>query len=120
MNDNINLSPNEKNLLTEVLYDERKDLAKKHQDTKPIDNLIDKTLGRVTLYHKDEKVVSLSDGIGDEYITIGGIFKSEHGRFTVQDIDGRKIKINGNWYHKSEFEPATVTKFKGKHRGTER
>lgn len=120
MNGNINLNSNEKNLLTEVLYNERRDLAKKHQDTKPIDNLIDKTLGRVTLYHKDEKVVSLSNGVSDEYITIGSIFESDHGRFIVQDIDGRKIKINGNWYHKSEFEPATVTKFKGKHRGAER
>ncbi len=117
MNDNVNLSPGEKNLLTEVLYDERKDRVKNHQDTRPIDNLIDKTLGRVTLHRKDEKVVCLSNGVGIEYIAIGGIFESEHGRFKVQDIDGSKVKINGNWHHKSEFEPATVTQFKGNQRG---
>jgi len=119
MSDNINLSPREKNLLTEILYDERKERSKNNIDTRPIDNLIDKALGRVTLYHRDDKVLSLSDGNINADISIGGIFESEHGRFTVQDIDGKKVKVNGNWHLKSEFEPAAVIQFKG-HRGMER
>lgn len=120
MNDNINLSANEKNLLTEILYDEKKERAKHHKDIRPIDNLIDKALGRITLYRRDEKVVSMFNGSGKENISIGGIFESEHGRFKVQDINGNKMKIDGNWYHKTEFEPATVTQFKGKVRGMDR
>lgn len=100
MSDNINLSPREKNLLTGILYDEKHERSRKHMDTQPID--------------------CLSDGCGvSADISIGGVFESEHGRFTVQDIDGKKIKVNGNWYMKSEFEPATVTRFKG-HMGMER
>jgi hypothetical protein len=113
MSDNINLNPREKNLLTEILYDERKERSKNHMDTRPIDNLIDKALGRVTLYRRDDKVLSLSDVDKSADISIGGVFESEHGRFTIQDIDGSKIKVGGLWYHKSEFEPATVTQFKG-------
>jgi len=120
MSDNINLSPKEKNLLTEILYDEKKQRAKQHKDTRPVDNLIDKALGRITLYSKNEKVVSLFNGFSHEDISKGGIFESEHGRFKVQDIDGSKLKINGNWYHKAEFEPAVVTKFKGKVKGMDR
>jgi hypothetical protein len=104
-------------LLTEILYDEKKERVKHNKDIRAIDNLIDKTLGRVSLYHKDDKVVCMHNGIGYEDITIGGILESEHGRFKIQDIDGSKMKINGNWYHKSEFEPAIVIKFKGRHRG---
>ena len=120
MSDSINLSPREKNLLTEILYDERKERSKNHMDTRPIDNLIDKALNRITLRHKDEKVVSLSDGDVSAEISIGGIFKSEHGTFSIEDIDGNKIKIKGRWYHKSEFEPAAVTQFKSNVRGIDR
>lgn len=120
MSGNINLNAGEKNLLTEILYDEKKERARNHRDTRPVDNLIDKTLGRVTLYRGDKQVVSVFNGIGNEDISIGGIFESEHGRFKVQDIDGQKIKVNGNWYHKSEFEPAIVTRFSGKLRGMDR
>lgn len=120
MSDNINLSLKEKNLLTEILYDEKKQRAKHHQDTRPVDNLIDKALGRITLYRNNEKVVSLSNGVTNEDISKGGVFESEHGRFTVQDIDGNKLKINGNWYHKAEFEPAIVAKFRGKVKGMDR
>lgn len=120
MNDSINLSPREKNLLTEILYDERKERSESHMDTRPIDNLIDKALNRITLLRTDEKVVSLSDGDGSADISLGGIFESEHGTFSVQDIDGNKIKVQGCWYHKSEFEPAAVTQFKGNVRGIDR
>lgn len=120
MSDSINLSPREKNLLTEILYDERKERAKNHMDTSPIDNLIDKALGRITLHRTEDKVVSLYNGDGSEKISIGGVFESEHGRFRVQDIEEQKIKVNGHWYHKSEFEPAIVRQFKAHTRGMER
>lgn len=120
MSDNINLSAREKNLLTEILYDEKRERSKKHMDTRPIDSLIDKALGRITLYHTDEKIVSLSDGDTSADISVGGTFESEHGRFSVQDINGSKIKVGGLWYHKSEFEPAVVTQFKGNVRGMDR
>jgi hypothetical protein len=120
MSDNINLNPREKNLLTEILYDEHRERSKNHMDTRPIDNLIDKALGRVTLYRRNEKVLSLSDGCGTADISVGGVFESEHGRFVVQDIDGSKIKVGGLWYHKSEFEPAIVMQFKGKAQGLDR
>jgi hypothetical protein len=112
MSDNINLSPREKNLLTEILYDERKEWSKNHMDTSPIDILIDKALGRITLHRMNDKVLSLYNGDGSSDISIGGVFESEHGRFRVQDIDGSKIKVKGCWYHKSEFEPAIVRQFK--------
>jgi len=120
MSDSINLSPREKNLLTEILYDERKERSKNHMDTSPIDNLIDKALGRITLHRTDDKVVSLFNGDGSSDISIGGVFESEHGRFRVQDIEEQKIKVNGHWYHKSEFEPAIVRQFKAHTRGMER
>lgn len=120
MSDNINLSPREKNLLTEILYDERKERSKNHMDTRPIDSLIDKALGRITLHRMDDKVVSLNNGDGNSKISVGGVFESEHGRFSVQDIEEQKIKVNGRWYHKSEFEPAIVRQFKGKAQGLDR
>jgi hypothetical protein len=120
MSDSINLSPREKSLLTEILYDQRKERSKNHIDTRPIDNLIDKALGRITLHRRDDKVLSLSDGEASADISVGGVFESEHGRFAVQDIDGNKIKVGGLWYHKSEFEPAIVTQFKAHVRGPER
>ncbi len=66
---NINLSPKEKNLLTEILYDEKKQRAKHHKDIRPVDNLIDKALGRITLYRKNEKVISLFNGFSHEVIS---------------------------------------------------
>lgn len=120
MSDNINLSPREKNLLTEILYDEKQVRSRKHMDTWPIDSLIDKALGRVTLHRREDKVLSLSDDYGvSTDISIGGTFESEHGMFSVQDIDGCRVKVGGLWYQKSEFEPATVTSFRG-HMGMER
>ena len=65
-------------------------------------------------------IIHLNNGVGYENITKGGILESEHGRFKVQDIDGNKLKINGNWYHKSEFEPAIVTRYKGRVKEVER
>ena len=120
MSDSINLNQAEKNLLTEILYNEKKTLLKHYKDTRTIDNLIDKTLGRISLHRKDEKMISLFNGIGYEDIAIGGTFESEHGEFKIPDVFNNRIKISGNWYHKSEFDPAIVTKFKGRHRGLER
>ena len=120
MSDSINLSTQEKNLLTEILYDEKNDRAKHHQDTRPVDKLIDKTLGRITYRRKSEKVIEIFNGSSYESVSIGGIIESEHGRFKVQDIDGIKLKIKGNWYHKNEFEPAIVSQYKGKLKGIDR
>ena len=120
LNESINLSTKEKNLLTEILYDEKEDRVKHRQDTRPIDNLIDKTLGRVTYRRKSEKIVELFNGSNYESVSVGGVIESEHGRFKIQDIDYNKLKIKGNWYHKNEFEPAIVTQFKGKIKGMNR
>ena len=120
MNENINLTQSEKNLLTEILYDEKKDRVKHRQDTKSIDNLIDKTLGRITYHRRSEKVIELFNGSNYESVSVGGVIESEHGRFKIQDIDDNKLKIKGNWYHKNEFEPAIVTQFKGKVKGMDR
>lgn len=120
MSDSINLSTKEKNLLTEILYDEKKDRAKHNQDTRPVDNLIDKTLGRVTYRRNGEKAIRIFNGSTYDNISIGGILEGEHGRFKVQDIDGNKLKVKGNWYHKNEFEPATVAQYKGKVKGMDR
>lgn len=103
------------------LYNERKDKIRKKLDTADIDNQIDKVLGRVTLHKKNEKIVSLFDGDGYQSITKGGKFQSEHGIFTVEDIkDKQHIKVNGQWHHKLEFEPATVLSFKGQAKGKAR
>lgn len=102
------------------LYDERKHLSKNHLDTCEINTQIDKVLGRITPHKQSEKVVSSFNGIGYEDILKGGIFESEHGKFKVTDIEGHRIKINGNWYHKAKFEPAIVTKFKGRLKSNER
>ena len=54
-------------------------------------------------------------------ISKGGKFESEHGVFTIEDIDGdSNIKVNGNWHHKSEFEPATVLRYKSNEKSLER
>ena len=120
MSDNLNLNTKEKNLLTEILYDEKEDRAKHHQDTRSIDNLIDKALGRVTYRRRSEKVIELFNGSNYESVSVGGVIESEHGRFKVQDIDDNKLMIKGNWYHKNEFEPAIVTQYKGKVKGMDR
>ena len=96
------------------LYSERKELTKRNQDTSKIDQQIDNVLGRITLHKKSDKIIKLFDGKKNICISTGGQFKSEHGVLSVQDIDGdSNIKVNGNWHHKSEFEPATVLRYKG-------
>ena len=117
MSGNINITENEKNLLTEMLYDEKKYRAKHHKDTRVVDNMIDKVLGRITLHKKSETTVSLFNGEGYSEIAKGGKFQSEHGTFVVQDIDEHRIKVNENWHHKAEFEPANVLQFKGRNIG---
>lgn len=113
MSDNLNLTKREKNELTGILYDEKKDRAKHNKDTRAIDNMIDKVLGRVTLHKKSEMTVSLFNGESYSKIAKGGTFQSEHGTFIVQDIiDEHRIKVNGNLHHKAEFEPASVLRFK--------
>ena len=103
------------------LYGERKELVRNQQDTSEIDRQIDNVLGRVTLHKKSDKVVSLFDGQKQNRIAKGGKFQSEHGTFTVEDIEGdSNIKVNGNWHHKSEFEPATVLKYKSNEKSMER
>ena len=100
------------------LYNERKKLIRNKQSTGDIDRQIDKVLGRVTLHKKS---ISLFDGETQNQILKGGKFQSEHGTFTVEDIDGdSNIKVNGNWHHKSEFEPATVIRYKSKEKSFER
>lgn len=95
------------------LYKKRENLAKNNSDLTDIDSQIDKGLGRITLHKRNEKVLSLFNGVGYENISKGGILESEYGKFKVTDIDGRRIKNNDNWHHKAEFEPAVVTQFKG-------
>ena len=103
------------------LYGERKELVRNQQDTSEIDRQIDSVLGRVTLHKKSDKVVILLDGEKQNRIAKGGKFKSEHGVFTVEDIDGdSNIQVNGNWHHKSEFEPATVLRYKSNEKSLER
>ena len=102
------------------LYDRREDLARNNIDLTDVDSQIDKVLGRVTLHKRNEKIVDLFNGVNYEKISKGGIFESEHGMFKVQDIKDEQIKINGNWHHKAEFEPAIVIKFKGRLKSTER
>lgn len=103
------------------LYSERKELIKRKQDTSEIDWQIDNVLGRITLHKKSDKVVQLFDGEKHKRISKGGQFQSEHGVFSVQDIDGdSNIKVNGNWHHKSEFEPATVLRYKSNEKSIER
>ena len=102
------------------LYGERKELVRNKQDTGKIDRQIDNVLGRVTLRKKSDKVISLFDGETQNEISKGGKFQSEHGTFTVADIDGdSNMKVNGNWHHKSEFEPATVLRYKANEKSLE-
>jgi hypothetical protein len=118
---NFELTQKEINYLAGVLYDKKDDLLKRKKETHMVDALIDKALGRITLTKKGEKIVKLFDGNEYSDITKGGVFESEHGQFTVQDIDAEHhIKVNGNWYHKSEFEPASVVKYRGHNKGMER
>lgn len=103
------------------LYGERKELVRNQQDTSEIDRQIDNVLGRVTLHKKSDKVINLFDGENQNQISKGGKFESEHGAFTIEDIDGESnIKVNGNWHHKSEFEPATVLRYKANEKSMER
>jgi len=120
-NDKVDLTQKEINYLAGVLYDKKDDLLKRKKETRMVDSLIDKALGRITLTKKGEKIVKLFDGSGYSDITKGGIFESEHGQFTIQDVDDEShIEVNGNWHHKAEFEPASVVKYRGHNKGMER
>ena len=116
MSGKFNLTEREKNELTGILYDERKERARhKNKNTRVVDDLIDKVVGRVTLYKNSERTVNLFDGESYSKIAKGGTFQSEHGTFIVQEIiDENRIKVNGNLHHKAEFEPANVLRFKGR------
>lgn len=121
VDNNFELTQKEINYLAGVLYDKKDDLLKRKNETRIVDSLIDKALGRITLTKKGEKIVKLFDGSGYSDITKGGVFESEHGQFTIQEVDDENhIKVNGNWHHKAEFEPASVIKYRGRNKGIER
>ena len=58
------------------LYGERKELVRNQQDTSEIDRQIDNVLGRITLYKKSDKVISLFDGESSK-----------------PDFEGRKVRV---------------------------
>jgi len=121
VNNKVDLTQKEINYLAGVLYDKKDELLKRKKETQMVDSLIDKALGRITLTKKGEKIVKLFDGNDYSDITKGGVFESEHGQFTIQDVDDENhIKVNGNWHHKAEFEPANVVKYRGHNKGMER
>ena len=121
VDNNFELTQKEINYLAGVLYDKKDDLLKRKKETRIVDSLIDKALGRITLTKKGEKIVKIFDGNDYSDITKGGVFESEHGQFTIQDVDDENhIKVNGNWHHKAEFEPASVIKYRGHNKGMER
>ncbi len=120
-NDKVDLTQKEINYLAGVLYDKKDDLLKRKKETRMVDSLIDKVLGRITLTKKGEKIVKLFDANVYSDITKGGIFENEHGQFTIQEVDDENhVKVNENWHHKSEFEPASVVRFRGHNKGMKR
>ena len=84
---------------------------------KTIDHVIDKITDRVTYVKRRAPHVLFFDGKCYNQIYVGGKFQSEHGTFTIENIDGQSIKVNGRWHHKDEFEPATIISDKRKLKG---
>lgn len=119
---NIVLSSNEQNTITEALLGAKKDRIKHKKDFKDIDKVIDKVSGRITLFKRSNIPIQMFNGVDYENIYRGGKFQSEHGEFTIEDIQPNQsqIKANGNWHHKGEFEPAIILQPNGKLKGMAR
>jgi hypothetical protein len=68
----------------------------------------------IILHRRNEKYVLLSDGEKLHPIFVGGTFAADNGENTIEDINmaNDHIQLNGRWYSKGEFEPATVIKTK--------
>lgn len=123
MNDkNIILSTNEQNTITEALLGAKKNRINHKKDFRDIDRVIDKVSGRITLFKRSNIPIQMFNGVDHENIYRGGKFQSEHGEFTIEDIQPNQsqIKVNGNWHHKGEFEPAIVLQPNGKSKGIAR
>ena len=73
--DKVDLTQKEINYLAGVLYDKKDDLLKRKKETRMVDSLIDKALGRITLTKKGEKIVKLFDGSGYSDITKANYIK---------------------------------------------
>lgn len=68
----------------------------------------------IILHRRNEKYVLLSDGDKLHPVFVGGTFAADSGEHTIEDINMKNdhIQLGGRWYHKGEFEPATVIKTK--------
>jgi len=78
-------------------------------------NAVESTLpSPIILHRKNEKYVLLSDGEKLHPIFVGGTFAADNGENIIEDINmaNDHIQLNGRWYSKGEFEPATVIKTK--------
>ncbi len=119
---NIILTTNEQNTVTEALMYTKKDRIKHKQNFEEIDRAIDKISGRVTLFKINQRYIELYNGVEYEEVFKCGKFQSEHGTFIIQDIneDNTHIKVNGNWHHKGEFEPAIVIQARASKKGKAR